>query len=66
MMATIEEVWAHEVNEDVLLGGSGVRMSTSDWEVEVGSWFYCAFFKFSTQVIVSAVAHFVQSTGRKV
>ena len=49
MMATIEEVWAHEVNEDVLLGGSGVHMSTSDWEV-----------------IVSAVAHFVQSTGREV
>ena len=49
MMTTIEEVWAHEVNEDVLLGGSGVRMSTSDWEV-----------------IVSAVAHIVQSTGREV
>ena len=49
MMAAIEEVWAHEVNEDVLLGGNGVRMSTTDWEV-----------------IVSAVAHFVQSTGREV
>ena len=48
MMTTIEEAWAHEVNDDVLLGGSGVRLSGSNWEV-----------------IVSAVAHFVQSTGRE-
>ena len=37
MMTAIEEVWAHEVTEDVLLGGSGVRMSGPDWEVIVSA-----------------------------
>ena len=33
MMNTVRTVWPHEVTEEVLLGGSGVRMKDGDWDV---------------------------------
>ena len=50
MLDTVRKVWKHEVNESVLLGGSGIRLSDYDWEVIARA---------------VHVTRFVQSTGRE-